>query len=138
MSLVKDFRDFANRGNLIDLAVAVVLGGAFGKIVNSIVNDIIMPPIGLLIGGIDFSAMRIVIKNSPVPEEVVSINYGMLINVIVNFLIIAWCVFIILRFIKRFQKKEEAAAPTTKKCPECAMSIPIEAKKCGYCTTNLG
>jgi large conductance mechanosensitive channel len=137
MSLVKDFRDFANRGNLIDLAVAVVLGGAFGKIVNSIVNDIIMPPIGLLIGGIDFSAMKIVIKDSAVPGEVVSINYGMLINVIVNFLIIAWCVFIILRVIQRFQKKEEAAAPTTKKCPECAMAIPIEAKKCGYCATNL-
>ncbi|HEX3072246.1 MAG TPA: large-conductance mechanosensitive channel protein MscL [Ignavibacteriales bacterium] len=137
MSLLKEFRDFANRGNLIDLAVAVVIGGAFGKIINSIVADIIMPPIGLLLGGVDFSNLKLILKDSPIPAEVVSINYGLFINTIVDFLIIAFSIFIILRYIKKFQKQEAAAAPTTKKCPECAIAIPIEAKRCGYCNTVL-
>lgn len=137
MSLIKEFRDFANRGNLIDLAVAVVLGGAFGKIINSIVADIIMPPIGLLLGGIDFSNMKLILRNSVIPAEVVSINYGLFVNSIVNFLIIAFSIFIVLRYIKKFQKQEAAAAPITKKCPECAITIPIEAKRCGYCNTVL-
>ena len=111
MSFAKDFKAFIMRGNVVDLAVAVVIGGAFGKIVTSFVNDIIMPPIGILIGGIDFSKLKLIIQDSPDPKKVVSINYGAFINTIVTFLIIALAIFVVIKLLERaMPKKPEAPA----------------------------
>jgi large conductance mechanosensitive channel len=109
MSFASDFKAFIMRGNVVDLAVAVVIGAAFGRIVTSFVNDILMPPIGLLVGGIDFSSLKLIIKNSPDPKQVVSINYGVFINAVISFLIIAFAVFIVIKLLERTMPKKEAA-----------------------------
>src|SRR5690242_19638170 len=111
MSFVSDFKAFIMRGNVVDLAVAVVIGAAFGRVVTSFVNDVLMPPIGLLIGGIDFSSLKLIIKNSPDPKQVVSINYGAFINTVISFLIIALAVFIVIKLLERAVPKKEAATP---------------------------
>ena len=113
MSFASDFKAFVMRGNVVDLAVGVIIGGAFGKIVTSLVNDIIMPPIGLLIGGIDFSSLKAIIKDSPDPKQVVAINYGVFINTIIQFVIIALAIFIVIKLLERALPKKEAAAPAT-------------------------
>ncbi|MGH8213662.1 MAG: large-conductance mechanosensitive channel protein MscL [Rhodanobacteraceae bacterium] len=110
MSFASDFKAFVMRGNVVDLAVAVVIGGAFGKIVSSLVNDIIMPPIGLLIGGIDFSSLKWIIKDSTDPKQVVAMNYGTFINSIITFLIIALAIFIVIKLLERAMPKKEAAS----------------------------
>ena len=109
MSFASDFKAFVMRGNVVDLAVAVVIGGAFGKIVTSLVNDLIMPPIGVLIGGIDFSSLKWVLKDSTDPKQVVAINYGVFINTIIQFLIIALAIFIVIKMLERAMPKKEAA-----------------------------
>jgi large conductance mechanosensitive channel len=111
MSFAKDFKAFIMRGNVVDLAVAVVIGGAFGKIVTSLVNDIIMPPIGILIGGIDFSKLKLIIQNSPDPKKVVSINYGAFINTIITFLIIALAIFVVIKLLEHLHPKKTDAEP---------------------------
>ena len=123
MSFAKDFKAFIMRGNVVDLAVAVVIGGAFGKIVTSLVNDIIMPPIGWITGGIDFSNLKWIIQNSPDPKKVVAISYGTFINTIITFLIIALAIFVVIKLLERaMPKKEEApAAPP----PEVALLTEI-------------
>lgn len=115
MGMMKEFKEFAMRGNVIDMAVGIVIGGAFGKIVTSLVNDVIMPPIGLLIGGIDFSAMNIVLKEAVGDVPAVTINYGLLINTIINFLIVAFSIFMVIKAMNTLKKKQEeapAAEPT--------------------------
>jgi len=129
MTFLKDFKAFVSRGNVVDLAVAVVIGAAFGKVVNSFVNDILMPPIGILLNGIDFSELAVVLKQGDPP---VAIQYGVFINTIISFLIIAFSVFLVIKFLSKLHKKEEVAS-TSKDCPECCMSIPTAAKKCGHC-----
>lgn len=109
MSFVSDFKAFIMRGNVVDLAIAVVIGAAFGRVVTSFVNDVLMPPIGLLIGGIDFSSLKLVIKNSPDPKQVVAINYGTFINTVISFLIIALAVFVVIKLLERAMPKKEAA-----------------------------
>lgn len=109
MSFASDFKAFVMRGNVVDLAVAVVIGAAFGRVVTSFVNDVLMPPIGLLIGGIDFSSLKLVIKNSPDPKQVVSINYGAFINTVISFIIIAFAVFIVIKLLERAMPKKPAA-----------------------------
>ena len=109
MSFASDFRAFIMRGNVVDLAIAVVIGAAFGRIVTSFVNDVLMPPIGTLVGGIDFSRLKWIIKNSPDPRQVVSINYGAFINTVISFLIIAFAVFIVIKLLERAMPKNEAA-----------------------------
>ncbi len=148
--MLKDFKEFAMRGNVIDMAVGIVIGSAFGAIVKSLVDDILMPPIGLLLGDVDFSNLFAVIKagTTPPPYETlalaqeagaVTINYGILTNTIITFLIIAFAMFLIIRGINRLQRKEEAppAEPTTKECPHCATTIPIKATRCPHCTSEL-
>ncbi len=149
--MFKDFRDFIMRGNVLDLAVAVIIGGAFGKIVSSFVTDIIMPPIGLLLGGIDFSNLFLVLKGT-VPTGtslteaqkiagVVTWNYGLFVNNIINFLIIALAIFLVVRAANQmtaaFKKPAPAAAPTTKECPYCLSTVPIKATRCPHCTSEL-
>lgn len=113
MSFAKDFKALIMRGNVVDLTIAVVIGGAFGKIVTSLVNDIIMPPIGMLIGGIDFSNLKWIIRNSPDPKQVVSINYGTFVNTVITFLIIALAIFIVIKLLEHAMSKKEAAPPPT-------------------------
>lgn len=135
MSMMKEFKEFAMRGNVVDLAVGVIIGGAFGQIVGSFVNDVLMPPLGLLLGGVDFSNLMLTLKEAADPAQSVHLKYGVFINTVINFLIVAFAIFLMIRTINRLKKKEEAppAVPTTKECPECLMTIPINAKRCGHC-----
>lgn len=135
-STFKDFSDFAIKGNAIDMAVGIIVGAAFGKIVNSLVNDIIMPPIGLLIGGVDFSDLSITLKQGSEGVDPVSIHYGLFLNTAINFLIVAGAIFFVVKGINAL-RKEKKEKKNKKKCPECLMEIPLEAKRCGHCTTIL-
>jgi large conductance mechanosensitive channel len=148
--MFKEFKEFAMRGNVVDMAVGIVIGAAFGTIINSFVADIIMPPIGLILGNVDFSGMFIVLKEGKVagPYETiaaakaagaVTLNYGLFINTIISFLIIAFSVFIVIRNLNRLKRQEEAppAVPTTKECPYCIAAIPIKAVRCPQCTSEL-
>jgi large conductance mechanosensitive channel len=137
MSMMQEFKTFAMRGNVVDLAVGVIIGGAFGKIVSSFVGDVIMPPIGVLLGGVDFSTLGVTIKEAVGATPAVVIKYGMFINTVIDFIIIAFVIFMAIKAMNTMKKQEPApvAAPTTKICAECSMTIPIAAKKCGYCTS---
>lgn len=139
-----EFKAFIKRGNVIDLAIAVVIGGAFSKIVSSLVNDILMPPIGLLLGRVDFTELYINLSgqqydNLAQAQEAgaATINYGLFINSIISFIIVAFAVFLLVRQINRMKKPEPEAAPTTKTCPYCFTEIPIKATRCPNCTSNL-
>ena len=149
--MLKEFKEFAMRGNVLDMAVGIIIGAAFGTIVNSLVADVIMPPIGLLLGNIDFSNLFFVLKQgtkAAAPYEslaaakaagAVSINYGFFINTVISFLIVAFAVFLLIRGINQLKRKEEAppAVPTTKECPYCLSTVPIKATRCGHCTSEL-
>ncbi len=143
-----EFKKFIMRGNVIDMAVGIILGTAFGKIISSLVKDILMPPIGMLLGGVDFSNLFIDLsgKGYKTLAEAMEagapvIRYGVFINTVIEFLIIAFSIFLVVKGINKLEemkkKEEEAAAPTTKECPYCHMQIPIEAVKCPYCTADL-
>ena len=143
--MFKEFKEFAARGNVVDLAVGVILGAAFGKIVTSLVDDILMPPVGLLLGGADFSNLFISLngqhyaslaqaKEAGAP----TINYGIFLNSVISFLIVAFAVFLLVRQINRMRRQEEpAAAPVVKECPFCCSTIPIKATRCPQCTSEL-
>ena len=140
--MIKEFRDFIARGNVIDLAVGVIIGGAFGKIVSSLVSDVLMPPLGLLLGKIDFSNLFVNLGDKPAKTladaklaGVPTLNYGQFIDNIIQFFILAFVVFLIVRAVTKFYKP--APAVTTKPCPFCAEAIPLPAKKCGHCTSDL-
>lgn len=131
--MLKEFKDFAMRGNVMDLAVAVIIGGAFGKIIASLVNDVLMPLIGLVLGGLDFSSLSFTVKDAV-------INYGLFIQSVVDFSIVALVIFMIVRTMNNLKKKEPApapAAPTTKECPHCFSMISIKATRCPNCTSQL-
>ncbi len=148
--MLKEFKEFAMRGNVVDMAVGIIIGAAFGTIVKSLVADIIMPPIGLLLGNVDFSNLFIVLKQgatagpfATIAEAqkagAVTINYGMFANTVISFIIVAFSVFLLIRAINRLQREEEAPPeePTTKECPHCLSTIPIKATRCGHCTSEL-
>ena len=129
-----EFKKFAMRGNVMDMAVGIIIGAAFGKILDSMVKDIMMPPIGLLLGKVDFSDLKWKIA------EDVSINYGVFLNNVISFIIVAFAVFVLIKAVNKLQEtviKEEAAAPTTKKCPYCCENIPLKAVRCPHCTSDL-
>jgi large conductance mechanosensitive channel len=128
--MIKDFRNFVMQGNVMDLAVAVIIGGAFGKIISSLVGDILMPLIGLILGGIDFTSLSLKVGNAVV-------TYGTFIQNVVDFLIIAFVIFLMVRAMSRLQKPAPAAAPTTKECPHCMTTIPLKATRCPNCTSEL-
>ncbi len=148
--MLKEFKAFAMRGNVVDMAVGIIIGAAFGVIIGSLVSDVLMPPIGLLMGGVDFSNLFIVLKEGttmgPYATVVaakaagaVTLNYGVFANTVVNFLIVAFAIFFLIRGMNSLKKKEEAApaAPTTRDCPHCLSTIPIKATRCGHCTSEL-
>jgi large conductance mechanosensitive channel len=148
--MLKEFREFAMRGNVVDMAVGIIIGAAFGSIVKSLVADVLMPPIGMLLGNIDFANFFMVLKQGatagPYPSladaqaaGAVTVNYGVFINTVINFLIVAFAVFFLIRRINQLKKEEVAPAPepTTKDCPYCFSTIPIKATRCGYCTSEV-
>ena len=140
MSMIKEFKEFAMRGNVVDMAVGIIIGGAFGKIVSSLVQDVIMPPIGLLLGGVDFSSLAITLKEAVGDAPAVLLKYGVFVNTIIDFVIIAFAIFMVIKGMNRMKRKEEpasAAAPTAKECPHCFTQIPIKATRCPNCTTQL-
>jgi large conductance mechanosensitive channel len=134
MSILKEFKEFAVKGNVMDMAVGVIIGAAFGKIVTSLVNDIIMPPIGLLLGRMDFSNLVITLHEKVGDAPAVTLNYGLFINTVVNFIIVAFAVFMLVKQVNRFKKAAEA---TTKECPKCISKIDIKATRCPHCTSEL-
>jgi len=149
--MVKEFKEFAMRGNVLDMAVGIIIGAAFGTIIASLVSDILMPPIGLLIGGVDFSNLFITIKEGATAGPfstladahnagAVTINYGTFVNKVVSFIIVALAIFMVVKGMNSLKKKEEAppAAPTTKDCSFCYTAIPIKATRCPHCTSELG
>jgi len=148
--MIEDFKKFVMRGNVIDMAVGIIIGAAFGTIVNSLVADVIMPPIGLVLGNVDFSNLFIVLKEGKVASPyaslasakaagAVTVNVGVFVNAIISFLIVAFAMFTLIRSINKLyrQKEARAAEPTTKDCPYCLSTIPIKATRCGHCTSEL-
>ena len=145
----KEFKEFAVKGNAVDLAVAVIIGAAFGAIVQSLVKDIIMPPISLLTGGLDFSNKFIVLKAGAdgatnftnqadaIKAGAITWNYGNFVTLVVNFLIVAFCIFLLVRMLNRMKRPAPNQPPVSKDCPACAMTIPIKARRCPHCTTEL-
>jgi large conductance mechanosensitive channel len=140
----KEFKEFVMRGNVMDLAIAVVIGAAFGRIVTSFVEDILMPPIGLLLGNVDFSNLFINLSGGDYPSVAAAkeagaatLNYGLFLNQVINFLIIAFAIFLLIKQLNRFQRPAPAVAPTTKECPQCLSTIPLKATRCAFCTANL-
>ena len=131
MGMLKEFQEFAVKGNAIDMAVGIVIGAAFGKIVTSLVNDVIMPPIGLLLGRMDFSGLVVQLN------EKTAVKYGMFINTVLDFVIVAFAIFLVVKQINRLKKTPPPADPTTKECPQCCSMIPIKALRCPHCTAEL-
>lgn len=137
MSLLKEFREFALKGNAVDMAVGLIIGASFSKVVTSLVNDVMMPPIGLLLGGVDFSDFALHLKNAADASQAVTLNYGVFINTVIDFSITALAIFFVVKAMNTLKRKKEEKA-TTKKCPECQMEIPLQAVRCGHCTATLG
>lgn len=148
--MFKEFKEFAMRGNVVDMAVGIIIGGAFATIVKSLVADVIMPPVGLLLGGVDFTDLFILLKEgtSAAPYATLAaaqeagavvISYGVFINAVISFIIVAFAVFLLIRSINRLRREEEAppAEPTTKECPFCFTSVSIKATRCSHCTSEI-
>jgi len=147
--MLKEFKEFAMRGNVLDMAIGIIIGGAFGTIVKSLVDDVMMPPIGMLLGHVDFADRFILLKEGATvlpagatleqakAAGAVTINYGLFINAVIAFLIVGFCVYLVVRAVNRMQGPAPAAIPTTKDCPYCATPIPLAAKKCPNCTSAL-
>jgi large conductance mechanosensitive channel len=144
--MFKEFKEFAVKGNAIDLAVGVIIGAAFGKIITSIVDDLLMPPIGRLIGGLDFSNLYVPLSDKVTPGMALAevkkaglpvFAYGNFLTVTINFLIVAFCIFMVVKAMNKMKKPSPTTAATAKDCPACTMSIPIKAKRCPHCTTEL-
>ena len=145
--MLKEFKEFAMRGSVLDMAVGIIIGVAFGAIISSLVSDVLMPPIGLLLGKVDFSNLYILLAAGQTPGPyaslaaaqqagAVTLNYGAFINKIISFLIVAFALFLVIRAMNRLQRKTEAA-PTTKDCPFCATAVPIKAVRCPHCTSEI-
>jgi large conductance mechanosensitive channel len=148
MSMLKEFKEFAVKGNAIDLAVGVIIGASFGSIVTSLVKDILTPLIGLVTGGLDFSNKFIILKDAPggttfaTPAEAVKAgaitwNYGNFVTLVINFLIVAVCIFLLVRAVNKMKRPSPTATPVAKDCPFCSMTIPLKATRCPHCTSEM-
>jgi large conductance mechanosensitive channel len=142
--MFKEFKEFIMRGNVVDLAVGIIIGGAFGKIITSLVADVLMPPLGKLMGNMDFSGLFINLSGTPYPSlaaaklaGAATINYGLFINTVIDFIIVAVAIFILIKQVNRLRKPVEVAPPSTKACPYCLTLVPIRATRCSACTSEL-
>ncbi len=145
--MFKEFKEFAVKGNVLDMAIGVIIGGAFGKIVSSILSDVLMPPIGLLMGNVDFSSLFISLNGQSYPSLAVAkaagaptLNYGVFLNTVLDFLVVAFVIFLVVKQINRLKKQQSATAPsvpTTKNCEYCCSNIPLKAVRCPNCTSEL-
>lgn len=142
--MFKEFKEFAMKGNVLDMAVGIIIGAAFGKIVTSFVTDVLMPPLGLLLGKMDFSSLFIDLSGQHLPTleaakkaGAATLNYGLFINTIIDFLFVAFAVFMLVKQVNKLKRQPAAAAPSTKDCPFCASAIPIPATRCPHCTSQL-
>ncbi len=142
--MFKEFKEFAMKGNVLDMAVGIIIGAAFGKIITSFVSDILTPPLGLLLGKANFSSLFINLSGESYPSieaakaaGAATLNYGIFIQAVIDFLIVAFAIFLVIKQVNRFRREAPAAAPTTKECPFCASAIPIPAKRCPHCTSQL-
>jgi large conductance mechanosensitive channel len=143
--MLQEFKKFAMRGNVMDMAIGIILGTAFGKIISSFVKDVLMPPIGLLLGDVDFSNLFYNLSATEFPTlaaaqeaGAATINYGVFFNVVLDFLIVAFAIFLVVRQMNKLKKKDEPAPPPpTQNCPECLSAIPLEAKRCAFCTSSV-
>ncbi|MBN2577522.1 MAG: large-conductance mechanosensitive channel protein MscL [Pirellulales bacterium] len=138
MGMMKEFKEFALRGNVVDMAVGIIIGGAFGKIVSSLVSDVIMPPLGVLLGNMDFSSLAITLREKSGEVPAVVISYGTFINTVVDFVIVAFAIFLVIKQLNRLKREPPPAAPTTKDCPRCFSAIPLRATRCPNCTSEIG
>jgi large conductance mechanosensitive channel len=143
-AMLKEFKEFATRGNVLDMAVGIIIGAAFGRIVTSLVNDVLMPPIGLLLGKVDFSGLFIDLSGKAYDTlkaaqdaKAPTINYGMFLNSIIEFIFVAFAVFLLVKQVNRFRRQEAAPPPDTHECPFCTSQIPNRAKRCPQCTADL-
>lgn len=141
--MIREFKEFAMRGSMLDLAIGIVLGAAFGRIITSVVNDILMPPIGLMLGGLDFASLFIALKGGPYPSVAAAkaagaptINYGMFLNTVVDFALVAAVLFLVVKQVNRMRRQPDVT-PTTKPCPFCLSTVPLKAVRCPYCTSDL-
>jgi large conductance mechanosensitive channel len=142
--MLKEFKEFAMKGNVLDMAIGIIIGAAFGKIITSLVSDVIMPPIGLILGRVDFSSLFLNLShthydslNAAKAAGDATINYGIFLNTVIDFLIVAFVIFLLVRQVNRWKKPVPAAAPATKECPYCCSAIPIKATRCPNCTSEL-
>ncbi|MGD0885878.1 MAG: large-conductance mechanosensitive channel protein MscL [Thermodesulfovibrionales bacterium] len=148
--MFKEFKEFAVKGNMVDMAVGIIIGAAFGTVVNSLVADVIMPPIGLFLGNVDFANLFLLLKDGKIPGPygsvsaakavgAVTLNYGLFINTVISFVIVAFSVFLLVRSINRLRRQEvpPPAVPTTKDCPYCLSAVPLKASRCPHCTSDL-
>ncbi len=141
--MIREFKEFAMRGSMLDLAIGIVLGASFGRIITSVVNDILMPPIGLMLGGLDFANLFIALKGGPYPSVAAAkaagaptINYGIFLNTVVDFVLVAAVLFLVIKQVNRIQRRPDVT-PTTKPCPFCFSTVPLKAIRCPYCTSDL-
>jgi large conductance mechanosensitive channel len=143
-TMLKEFKEFAMKGNVLDMAVGIIIGAAFGKIITSFVNDVLMPPLGLLLGKVDFKSLFINLSGGDFATiaaaqaaKAPTLNYGLFIQAVIDFLIVAFAIFMVVKQVNKLKKEPPAATPTTKDCPFCASAIPIPAKRCPHCTSQL-
>ena len=137
MGMVKEFREFAIKGNVVDMAVGIIIGAAFGKIVSSLVGDVIMPPIGLLLGNVDFASLALTLKAATESSPAVTIEYGAFINTIIDFVIVAFAIFLVIKQMNRLKQPAPVPVAKTMECPHCRMNVPLKATRCGHCTSEL-
>ncbi len=142
--MIKEFKEFAMRGNVLDLAVGIILGAAFGKIVSSLVSDILMPPIGMILGKLDFSSLFLSLDGKVYASlqaakaaGAATLNYGLFINAVIDFMIVSFAIFLLIKQVNRMKRQEPAAAPATKTCPFCCSTIPEPATRCAHCTAEI-
>lgn len=142
--MLKEFKEFAMKGNVLDMAIGVIIGGAFGKIVTSLVSDVLMPPLGLVLGKVDFSSLFLNLSGAPQPSLAAAkaagaptVNYGVFLQTVLDFIIIAFVIFLIVKQVNRLKTPAAPAVPTTKDCPLCLSTIPIKATKCAHCTSSV-
>jgi large conductance mechanosensitive channel len=135
--MIKEFKEFARRGNVVDMAVGIVIGSAFGKIVSSLVSDVIMPPLGLILGNVNFSNLSVILREKTATAEAVTIKYGLFITTVLDFVIVAFAIFMVIKQMNRLKKKEAPAEVITKECPKCLSTIALMASRCPNCTSEI-